>query len=501
MTTDHSWFAMMRQQLRTLRFKLAALNLLVFGIILSTLSVVVLAVRERRALADFDERLVDRAERMVESIQVKTAKPGLDPGQAADRPRLNPFRFPGYFFQVRAADGFLLERSTNLGRQTLPFSDTARASRQAETPALETRTGAVARSLLGSDGEIRLLTLFHQAPELAPFYLQVGCNLGPVKESIAELRRLFLFLLPLGLAAVGMASWLMARRSLAPIGRIARQARALTAARLDRRITEPPGRDEVAEMAVTINEMLDRLEAAFRSQERFIADASHELKTPITVLLGQAQVLTQHPRTAEEYGSFISSVQDEMRLMGKLVDSLLTLARADAGFPLAAKTPVSINEAVMDAVERCQALAREREVRLVPILAMPRPDEPEPDVEGDEALLGAMIENLVRNAIRHSPLRQAVEVKVTVGPSNVTIAVLDRGPGIPPEHLERVFERFYRVPGDQPVEEGTGLGLAIAKGVAQLHKGCITAANRPAGGCEFVSRLPLAPAATETSAA
>jgi two-component system, OmpR family, sensor kinase len=484
--------AALRPQFRTLRFRLAALNLLVFSVILSVLFMVVIAVRERRDLADFDERLIDRAERMVESIHVKGATPGaaaLAPD--ADTPRLVPFRFPGYFFQVRGADGSLLERSKNLGPATLPFSETAKAARLAGSPALETYSGQVAQALLGSDGEIRLLTMFHQAPGLAPFYLQVGLNLAPVRDSIRELRQLFLTLVPIGLVAVGLASWLMARRSLAPIGRIARQARALTAAHLDRRINVPLGRDEVSEMVVTINEMLDRLEAAFLAQERFIADASHELKTPVTVLLGEAQVLTQHGRTAEEYGRFVASVQDEMRQMGKLVDSLLTLARADAGFPLTAKRPVSLNEVVMDAVERCQVFARQRGVRLVPVLAMPGPDEPEPEIEGDDALLCAMTENLIRNAVRYSPPNEAVEVKIALDDTNAAISVLDRGPGVAPEHLGRLFERFYRVPGHRLDDKGTGLGLAIAKGVAQLHHGSIKVANRSGRGCEFVVHLPL----------
>lgn len=491
MTPQPLWPAIIRPQLRTLRLKLAALNLLVFGVILSAICVAILAVRESRALEDFDDRLADRAERMVDSIHVEAAAPAATSPADAGHPRLNPFRFPGYFFQVRAVDGTILERSLNLGRQILPFSDVAKASRETNAPALETCTGKVARTLLGSAGEIRLLTMYHEAQELAPFYLQVGLNLAPVRETIADLRRLLIMLVPIGLAAVGLASWLMARRSLAPIGRIARQTRALTAAHLDRRITVPAGRDEVAEMVTTINEMLDRLESAFRAQERFLADASHELKTPISVLLGEAQVLTQHGRSPEEYHRFIASVQDEMRQMGKLVDSLLTLARADAGFPLAAAMPVPINEVVMDALERCQVFARQRSVRLAPMLAMPGPDEPEAEVEGDAALLCAMTENLIRNAVRFSPHGEAVEVKVSLQGPQAGITVLDRGPGIPAGHLDNIFERFHRVPREHQSDKGTGLGLAIAKGVAALHRGAITAANRPGGGCEFTVRLPL----------
>ncbi len=238
-------------------------------------------------------------------------------------------------------------------------------SRESAAPVLETYREELARSLVGPGAEVRLLTLYHDQPDVLPFYLQVGVSLARVSESVGELRRLLLILLPLGLVPVGAASWAMARRSLTPVGRIARQAQELTAAHLNRRLDIPVGRDEVAVMVGTINQMLDRLEAAFRAQERFLADASHELKTPITVLLGEAQVLTQQARTVEEYDHFVASVQDEMRLMAKIVDSLMTLARADAGFPLASQMPVSANEVVTDAVERCEAVAQQREVRLL----------------------------------------------------------------------------------------------------------------------------------------
>lgn len=483
----------MHQVFRTLRFKLAALNLVIFGIILSGLSVAALAVRERYLREDFDERLVDRAESMVEVIELAEAEARPSPHVRDTRPRFNPFRFPGYYFQLRSANGSLLERSRSLGETTLPLSDTARSSRESGRPALETYRGDRAHVLLGPGGELRLLTLYHEPPQGAPFLLQVGVSLARVNESVAQLRRLFLFLVPGGLLAVGAASWLMARRSLAPIGRIAREARKLTAASLDQRVALPVGKDEVAELASTINEMLDRLERAFRAQERFIADASHELKTPLSVLLGEAQILLQHACAAEEYDRFVASVQDEMRQMAQLVDSLLILARADAGFPLEATSPVVVNEAVTDAVQRCEAAARQREIRLVPRLALPEQDRPALAVSGDIVLLRAMTENLIRNAIRHSPPEEVVEVEVAAIQQGATITVRDRGAGIPGEDLERVFERFYRVRrGNSPLE-GAGLGLAIARAVAVLHGGSIRASNRSGGGCEFAVSLPTTP--------
>jgi two-component system OmpR family sensor kinase len=297
-------------------------------------------------------------------------------------------------------------------------------------------------------------------------------------------------LIPIGLLLAAVASEQLVRRGLAPIGRVAREAQRLTAAHLDRRLPVPSGRDEVVEMIHTLNDMLDRLQAAFAAQERFIANAAHELKTPVTHLLGQAQVLARQTRQPEEYDRFVSAVQEDMRHLATIVESLLLLARADAGLPLDSRARVSINEVVTDAVERCHPYAAQREVRLEPALCAPTDEADEPETEGDAELLVSMVSNLVRNAIRFSPPRERVEVAVERVEQHVRIAVRDRGPGIPDDQLPRLFERFYQAQNaERPA--GSGLGLSIAGSVAKLHKGQIRVVNRLGGGCAFEVTLPL----------
>ncbi len=477
-------------QVNTLRFRIAALCVLVFGVMLAGLCAIILNVRDEQLRQGFDEMLVSRAEVMAEAISIKGVL-GLEPTtRRRSRTKLNPFRFPGYYFQIRAEDGHILERSRNLRRSSLPLSDAAQASRKSALPVLETLSGETTAGLSGSPSEIRLVTLHQDEPNVGAFFLQVASSLAPVQDSMQDLRRLFLGIVPLGLVAAGLASWLLARKSLSPIGDIVRQARELTAARLDRRIEARPTRDEVAEMVTVINEMLDRLEAAFRSRERFIADVSHELKTPLSVLLGQVQVLLHQPRPTKEYQRFVASVQEELRQLARLVDSLLILSRAESGAPLK-PMPVSINDVVTDAAKACEPLAEERQVRLIPHLALPAADGPEPVVGGDPTLLRSMMENLLRNAIRHSPMQAAVEVHAVVDGHEVCVAVRDRGPGIPAEHLQHVFNRFYRIQRDGGEPQGAGLGLAIAKEVTRLHRGSIEAKNQPEGGCVLAVRLPL----------
>jgi signal transduction histidine kinase len=238
--------------------------------------------------------------------------------------------------------------------------------------------------------------------------------------------------------------------------------------------------------------MLDRLSESFLSQERFIADAAHELKTPLAVLLGEAQVLMKQERTPEEYARFVANVQDEVRALAQTVDSLLNLARAEAGIPMADVRSVPVNEAVMDAAQRCSPLAAQREMRLTPVLALPDADQPEAVVRGDGSLLRLMVTNLIRNAIRYSPPDTSLEVHVGLAGGQAVISVRDHGPGIPDEFREKVFDRFFRVPGDKSSCRGVGLGLTIVRGIARLHGGDVGVRNRPEGGCEFTVRLPIA---------
>jgi len=477
---------------RTLRFRLATVFLAVFGVILTIVCLSVLVARERDLWEQFDDRLKDRAAIIVDEISIFG---DIHPDQTAARAeavRRNPFRFPGDYFQIRREDESVAERSRNLELHTLPLTDSGRTSKSTAAPVVETLGGDVARDLLDGSGQIRLLTLFHRDPDGHAFYLQMGVSAQPIADSVRRLRRVFLVTIPGGLLLAGIAAWYLARQALAPITRIAEVAEQLRADNLSLRFDPPTGKDEIATMVATVNRMLDRISAAFQSQERFIADAAHELKSPLTVLLGEAQVLMKQNRTLEEYARFVASVQDEVRALAQTVDSMLTLARAEAGIPMADVSEVSVNEVVANAAESCIPAAQQREVRLIPTLCLLRDAGTGPLVLGDESLLGSMVTNLLRNAVRYSPPDESVHISVRQAGDEVQISVRDHGPGIPQDCVDKVFDRFFRVPDRNASFHGAGLGLTIVRGVAELHGGAVEAANLADGGCEFVVHLPLA---------
>lgn len=482
----------MWRHLKSLRFKLASLYVIVFGAILTALGVVILTISERDLRDEFDSALRDQAEAMAERIVVSPDEWPPSPTPANPIPRLNPFRFPRHYIQIRLADESIVERSPNLGKQSLPFTDAARQARAANQPVFETLQEETAKALIGTDaGELRQLTIYRQGTHTAPFYLQVAVNQGRINQSVQDLRRVFLLMMPGGLLMAAVASWLLAGKFLGPIRHIADLAGRLGAHNLGLRFEPPQGQDEIAELVVTINQMLDRISEAFQAQDRFMADVSHELKTPLSVLLGEAQVLLQKGRTAEEYERFVASVQDEVRSLAQTVDSVLTLTHAEAGAPITGATELALNEVLMDAVERCQPSAVQRGVRIVPVLALPSGEQSGPLLSGDAELLCIMFVNLLRNAVRYSPVGQAVEVQVRLEVGHAEISVRDHGPGIPPQYIDRVFERFFRVPQSGGTFKGAGLGLTIARGVARLHGGSVQAANCSDGGCMFTVGLPL----------
>jgi signal transduction histidine kinase len=473
----------------SLRFRIVAYSLLAFGLVLTILSFYIFTTYERYLREEFDARLRESASSVSETIAIRAD------ATVTPVPQISPYRFTRYFFLIRTSDGRVLEKSINLGQAELPFSSYAQSATKNDAGVIETIVdGAIAQK--SQSGELRLLTVYHHGENTAPYYLQMASSLDLIDRNISQLRRTVLAAFLIGLLVAGLSAFLVAWRSLRSISNIARQAKDLNASKLDQRIDRPHSEDEVAYLVDVINGMLDRLEKAFNAQERFIADVSHEFRTPLSILLGQAQLLRQQRRPIEKYDEFVVSVQEEMRQLAQLVTSLLTLSRAHAGLNVPGMSQVSVNEFVVEAVERCTKQADEKQVRLLPALPYMQDEEetPDPMVEGEMDLLCTMLSNLIRNAIKFSPPKETVEIRVSASSELATIVVADRGPGIPIEHISGLFDRFYQVPKAVTPKSGvtgSGLGLAIAKGVVEMQKGAIEARNREGGGSEFIIRLPL----------
>jgi two-component system OmpR family sensor kinase len=333
-------------------------------------------------------------------------------------------------------------------------------------------------------------------------------SLDDVEATTSRLVMLEVLVGVLALSLMAGAGYVVVRRSLRPLEEVESTAAAIAAGDLSRRVPEGDERTEVGRLSRAFNAMLTQIETAFRAREsseaaarasedrmrRFVADASHELRTPLTSIRGFAELYRQGAvRDRDEVERLMRRVEDEAARMGLLVEDLLLLARLDQQRPLR-REPVDLLGIVTDATHDARVLAPDRQVDLDV-----RGDEA-PVVLGDEARLRQVVTNLVSNALTHTPVGTPVAVTVeTARPPGqqgwVRVGVHDRGPGLPPEARERVFERFYRAdPSRTRAAGGTGLGLSIVAALVAAHGGRVTVESEPGRGTTFAVDLPLHPA-------
>ena len=281
-----------------------------------------------------------------------------------------------------------------------------------------------------------------------------------------------------------LVGWVIAGRVLRPIGRITQVANEITGSDLSERIRLEGPDDELKRLADTFDAMLDRIDGAFATQRRFVADASHELRNPLAIVRTNTDLAlaTDDPTTAEvrRWGTVVLRATDRMT---RLVDDMLALARLEAPRPTTER--VDLGTLVGEAVDEIAADAGRRGV------AVESRDHEAPVVNGDRATLRRALANLLDNALRVAPAGSAVRVVAGRRESWAFVAVADSGPGIAPDEQERVFDRFYRIdPGRARSDGGSGLGLAIARQIAEAHGGTLRLFSTPGDGATFVLWLP-----------
>ncbi len=308
---------------------------------------------------------------------------------------------------------------------------------------------------------------------------------APIEASLEAVRQALLIGVPLLLLAAGVGGFLLAGRSVAPIGSMAEQARRISDSNLEARLDVGDAAEELKLLAASFNELLSRLNRSFEGMRRFVADASHELRTPLSVIRGEADVALSQERTAGEYRESLSVVLDESRRLSRLIDDLLNLARADSGRVKLHLGNVYVDELLEDCCRSLKPLAAARKIKLE---CRSGADVP---FRGDEQLLRRMVLNLLDNALRYAPEGGRVEASVETGDQYIRLRVHDNGPGIPPDAAPHVFERFYRADRARSRGDGGfGLGLSIVKWIAETHHGAVKLDTAPDAGTTFTVTLP-----------
>ncbi|MGB9661060.1 MAG: sensor histidine kinase [Moorellaceae bacterium] len=429
---------------------------------------------------EVDHSLTTKAGEVVRSIRVGSR---FLTQQAIVLPDVNVFSSPDTFIQVVDFEGTVVARSRNLGGQFLPVSQETLSLALKGTVFFETRE--VGNELL------RLYNLPLYLGDQPVGLLQVGRLLHPVFTIINGLRQILWLLGILMLAIAASLGYFLARAALSPIDRMTQVAEEISEGKdLARRLPYRGPMDEVGRLAATFNGMLARLQSAYRqleeayaAQRRFVADVSHELRTPLTTIRGNIELLQHMAASGNPLEpEALADIASEAERMSRLVNNLLTLARADAGFTLE-RQPLDIGRLLQEVVRQAPFLGRasfshsglsELEGKLV---------------LGNADFLKQLFFILLDNAFKYTPPEGKVALKGTVEKQKIKITVADTGMGISPEDVPHIFERFYRGEGSRRYG-GTGLGLAIAKWIVDQHGGQIEVESQVGQGSAFTVSLP-----------
>jgi two-component system, OmpR family, sensor kinase len=311
----------------------------------------------------------------------------------------------------------------------------------------------------------------------------VGCSIAP---ELKELHRTTLKLAGVGgiILFFGLAGgWWMVSRSLKPISSISVTAVKISAGDLSQRINIVEAESELGQLAAVLNSTFARLETAFAQQKQFASDAAHELRTPVSVMLTQTQTALNRERDAASYKQTVEACQRAAQRMRKLIESLLALARFDAGQEVLNRLSFDFSKTIADCAELVQPLADERGVKIFTELS---PLE----ITGDSERLAQVVTNLLTNAIQYNRIEGEVRVKLEAQNGLAALTVTDTGQGIPAEDLPRVFRRFFRADQSRTGAGNAGLGVAISKAIVEAHGGTIEVASEENTGTTFTVHLP-----------
>ena len=321
----------------------------------------------------------------------------------------------------------------------------------------------------------------------ARFVIEAG---APLKQSESVLHGLLLTFavgLPIFVAIAIAGGYVLMKRALSPVGEITRTAEQITSRRLSERLPVPPTGDELEALSVALNKMIARIEHSFRHINRFTADASHELRTPLTVLRGELEAIARRPKLDDDVRETVGSALEETERLAKIVESLLSISRLDAGEALSKAERFDLAELAASTAEQMRLLADDKRVDL-------RCDVPSRvEVEGDPGRLKQVVVNLLDNAIKYTGDGGKVDLTVSTMNGNAVLEVSDTGIGIPAQSITHVFERFYRVDKARSRQMGgTGLGLSIVHAICKSHGGRVRAESIEGQGSRFTVELPLA---------
>jgi len=437
---------------------------------------------ERNLLDSQVRRAQQIANTLVREIEPKGAGYVSDEIKARYAPELN-----SRYVRIVRADGKVIYASG------LPQDGSFDPRPLANSPVPEATVRSRKQRLAGAK-DLLIASTPANSDSGAKFVVEAGAPLEPIYAVLKNLR----FWLGLGLPVVVgvsiLGGYILVQRALSPVDQICESAERISSQNLSQRLPVSQTADELQRLSLSLNHMITRLDEAFQHNRRFMADASHEMRTPLTVLRGELESLLNQRELSVEVCESLESILEEVQRLTMIVESLFALARLDAGEGQAKWAEVDLSRLASSTAEQMCLLAADKQIQM-------NCEAPEPvPVQGDRARLKQIVVNLLDNAIKYTPPGGNVTLKVATAQNKALLEVIDSGIGIPPSEQKHVFERFFRVDKARSREMGgAGLGLAIVKSICTAHGGQVDLESIEGSGSRFRIELPLA-AASENRA-
>jgi heavy metal sensor kinase len=487
--------------LDSVRVRLTLWYTAVLALVLIVLSLITYFIFWRSTLQRTDVNLSELSEAFLTTLDAEVKdQSGPDSLKLAGQVAITEHRFRDHVFAIFDESGRIVVSS-----QDVPPAAAAAGSSAAgalSSPSFQrflvasSRTERLFGNVKGGEDGYRGFAR-HLSSDGKTYILVILQSLHPQEEMLEEVTSTFAWVIPIAIMLASVGGYFLARKSLAPVVAMSRQAGRIGAANLHERLAVQNDRDELGHLARSFNSLLDRLSQSFERQQRFMADASHELRTPVAILRGEAEVaLSQQSRSLEDYRESLGVLHQEAERLTHIVEDLFTLTRADAGqYPLQPRD-FYLDELVGECVHSARTLALAKKISLN------FQEGSESPIHADESLLRRMILNLLDNAIKYTSEGGRVTVTCCRAGEEYVLSITDTGGGIPTDLQPRIFERFFRVDKARSRAEndgsGAGLGLSISRWIAEAHHGRLDLTRSDSMGSTFTAFLPAAPSSASS---
>lgn len=465
----------------SIRLRLSLIFVLIFGATTIFFNMFLFKMMIDTLQQDFDDALFNYSVDVSEGIEIGVKGDLSFPPLRLDHGKILPFPLGTALIQVRHSSGAVLARVGNFGEFNPPYKKDFERIWAGEEATY--RTIEHIRNIPSAEADSYRLISFPLDNAAKPqLLLQIAVPMTLLETQISQRLTLLQVGIPVVLLIATLGGLFLSARALNPLNNMINTAKEIKAGELSQRVPVPNANDEIKKLALTMNEMLDRIQQAFLSQERFVADASHQLLTPLTIMRSELELLQKTEK--KDIDLFIRSSLQEVDNLSSIVQEMLLLARVDAGIGALNMQELALDELLFEVLPRCEKLANSKGIKIKLNINNETSDDRKM-IRGDNDLLQNLITNIIENAIKYSPNDEVVTVTLVWKQEASELIVEDNGAGIPEEQLPFIFERFSRGSNMETRVKGFGLGLAIAQKIAILHEAKLTAQNHSGHGARF----------------